>query len=314
MKINHIIIYLIPLFLASSLLGQPPEKEYANISAIVFLDSFVVTAKKEGFDVDEFIEIVIEDQTFYQAFHNLRFISYKANNKIVFYDKKNRLTADYQSITKQQSDGRCRSMEVLEESVDGKFHKKSGQYRYYTAKMFDQIFFTKGKVCTERITNFSADTGENRSGIQKNIAELKKLMFQPGQKADVPLIGGKTAIFEPHMAPYYDYRLTTGKYQNKNCYVFSVKVKPEYQEKKTGKTVIKFMETFFEKGSLQVVARNYQLTYKGAAFSFDVNMEVELKKVKNEYYPVNIKYNGFWNIPGKKREKGMFSVDFYQFE
>ena len=89
------------------------------------------------------------------------------------------------------------------------------------AKMFDRIFFTHGKIC-EPLVPPPISGGK---GIQKHINELKKLMFQPGSPVDVPIIGNRTAIFEPQMRPYYDYALRSRPYKTgQDCYVFEIKV------------------------------------------------------------------------------------------
>lgn len=307
---------LLVLFLINTLQAQESSttrgKEYANIAAIVFLDSFVVTAKRQGFNVEEFIDLVQEDESFYKAFKNLRKISYIAENKMTFYDKKSREKASYESITQQLFEAPCRTMDVVSSQSSGNFYKKNGKYRYYTAKMFDQVFYTHGKVC-ESGSNTATPTPPK--GIQKHVSELKKLIFQPGEAVDVPLIGKKTALFTEDMAQYYDYSITSTNYNNQiPAYVFTAKVKPMYSDKKEGKTVIKHLETYFEKETFQVLGRKYQLLYKGALFDFDVNMEIDLKKMGNAYLPEYIKYEGEWNIPTKKIEKGWFEIKFSTFK
>jgi hypothetical protein len=202
-------------------------------------------------------------------------------------------------------------MDIINETVDGIFFKKKRKYRYYTASMYDRIFFTTGKVCN---TESQPNSDQQKKGMEKHVAELKKLIFSPGEKANVPLIGKKTEIFSEEMATYYDFSISSKKYKDSiNCYVFGVMVKPEYQERKKSKTVIKALETYFEKSTFQVIARNYTLSYLGSLFDFDVSMEIELKKIKDFYVPEFIKYKGWWDIPTKKPEISTFSAHFYDF-
>ena len=309
---KHLILIFAVLFCHSGYAQEElGKKEYENIAAIVFLDSFVVTAKRKGFNVEEFIQLVQEDETFYQAFRNLRKISYRSENLIRFYDKKDELSTSYHSVTKQEFFDNCRTMSVEDEQIHGDFYKKNGQYRYYTAKMYDQVFFTHGKVCE---TIGSAEEESSPKGIQKHISELKKLIFQPGEAVDVPIIGKRTALFEEDMIRYYNYSITSTLYKNQECYVFTAQVKPEYQEKKEGKTIIKHLETYFEKSTFQVMGRKYSLRYSGALFDFDVNMEIELRKLGNIYLPEHIQYEGMWNIPTKKPEKAFFQAKFMDFQ
>ena len=148
--------------------------------------------------------------------------------------------------------------------------------------------------------------------MSKHVEELKKLMFKPGEKADVPFIGKKTAIFEAKMHKYYDYKIRSALYQDSiDCYVFTVAVKPKYLKKKKGKTVIKFLETYFDKSSFQVIARTYQLKHKTAIYDFDVLMDIKLGKLGDLYVPEYIRYKGTWDVSFKKRETAKFEMQVY---
>ena len=150
--------------------------------------------------------------------------------------------------------------------------------------------------------------------MDKHVRELKKLIFQPGSKAEIPIIGNRTEIFDPKLMPYYDFTITSRDYKNgQSCYVFTATVKEEYQKRKQDKTIIKFLETYFEKGTLQVIARNYQLTYKGPLIDFDVKMKIELRRLSEGYTPAYIQYEGAWDVPGKKPEICRFTARFFDF-
>lgn len=288
--------------------AQKDTSEYVPISAFINLDSFVVTATRQGFDVDDFIELVREDDSFFKAFHNLRFVNTTFKNDIQLFDKKGKLKASYQSYSQQISDGRCREMQNFNENTTGNYFKRRKKYRYYTATLYDRVFFTNGKVCEDPN---AATWQEGKSGIEKHISELKKLIFSPGEKADVPLIGSKTAIFEPKMRQYYDYSISSKNYLNgADCYVFTAKVKDEFQDKKEGKTIIKYLETYFEKETFQVLARNYQLAASTTFYDFDVTMRVKLTKVGDKYFPETVEYDGQWDIPLKKPEIAVFKAEF----
>ena len=313
MCLKYSVLHIIFVFYLIPVLSQSDSTTYnfGDFGGIILLDSVVVSASKNSLDIDDFVDMVVNDESFFIAFHNIRTLSYSANNQIKMYAKKGKEKASYKSLTKQMFDGECRTMEVLEETTTGNFYKRKKKHRYYTAKMFDRIFFTHGKVCeTEGKPNYD----HPNKGMEKHVQELKKLIFDPGEKADVPLISNKTRIFSEEMSEYYNYSITSKEYKNgADCYVFSVKVKPEFTKRKTNKTVIKVLETYFEKNTFQVIARNYSLAYSGALFDFDVNMEIELKKVHNYYVPDYIKYNGWWDIPAKKPEISTFSAKFYDY-
>ncbi len=312
-KKKCILLLIYSLLSALPLLSQVDSTfyDFGDFGGIILLDSIVVSASRNSLDIQDFVDMVRNDRSFYKAFNNIRTLSYTADNHINMYNKKKKIIAEYYSLTKQYFDGKCRSMEVLQEEIKGNFFKKKRKYRYYTAKMYDHLFFTKEKICHEK-----TDVIENSQtkGIDKHVAELKKLIFNPGEKADVPFMGNKTEIFSKEMTAYYDYSITSKTYKDTiDCYVFSVKIKPEFADNKKRKTVIKELETYFEKTTFQVIARNYNLAYWTTLYDFDVNIEIELKKIKNFYVPDFIKYQGWWDIPLKKPEIAVFSAKFYDF-
>ncbi len=293
---------MLMLFLAPFAQAQ---EDYERISSVIRLDSFTVTATRSGFSVTDFIDLVRKDESFYQAFRNLRFLSYDSENDIQLFDKKAKPIARYQATTRQYAANRCRTMDILSEKVEGNYFKKNRNLRYYTAQLYDRLFFTHGQECEE-------ETLEIPKGMNKHIEQLKRLMFQPGEKVEVPIIGSKTAIFDEQLIDLYDFAIESKLYKASNdCYVFIAKVKPEA---KSSKTIIKYLETYFEKSTFQVIARQYHLQYSGAAFDFDVTMDVKLNKIGNQYIPEQLYYNGYWNVATKKPETAKFITRFYAFQ
>ncbi len=279
---------------------------FGDFGGIVYLDSVTVTASGQSFDVDVFIELVQEDNSFYQAFRNLRKTSYWSDNAIHFFDKNEEQKAHYFATIEQLFDGECRSMKKIEERTGGNFYKKKEKPRYYTARMHQHLFYTQGRVCTEE------DVPANPQGMDKHVAELKKLIFKPGSHAEVPIIGKRTAIFSPKIIRHYDFHIRSKMYNDHtDCYIFSATAK---QSAQAGKTVIKKLETYFEKEQLYIVARHLHLQYKGPWFSFDVKMQIELKLVDEQYLPSGIQYQGWWNIPFRKPEIAQFVLSFYNFQ
>ena len=312
-KIHYALMLVFLAFKLNVGLGQQDSSVYGfgDFGGIIHLDSIVVVASKNDFNIADFIELVQSDKSFYKAFSNIRSLSYSADNQITMFGKKQNVLSKYSSKITQYFDGECRTMITNKVSVEGKFYKKKRKYRFYTAKMYDHIFYTHGVVCTK---DQPPDYESQLKGIDKHVLELKKLIFSPGRKADVPLIGKKTAIFTEQMAKYYNFSINSKTYKNGiECYVFSVNLKPEFIINKKNKTVIKSLETYFEKSNFQVIARNYTLAYAAALFDFDVKMEIELKKIGELYVPEFIKYDGFWDIPTKKPEISIFTTHFYDF-
>lgn len=298
----------------STLIAQDTSAIDADkIAAVVVLDSFIVTADRKGFEVRDFIRYVMEDKSFYKAFKNLRSSNFHARNEMTFYKKSGKTKAHYQSDIQQIYDASCREMEVMNEVTTGKFYKRNGAYNFYTAKLYDRVFFTHGQVCQSNDSN-NFTTQKNKKGVEKNLAQLKKLIFEPGHRVDVPIIGRRTAIFEPHMLPEYEYAIISGELSGVDCYIFIVDVKPNVEKYSPGKTVIKHMETYFEKETFQVMGRNYHLSYEGIAFSFDVKMEIKLTQKNGKYLPLIINYDGEWSVPFQKKENGTFRFEVLNFE
>jgi len=315
--LKFLCLLLLSTFLETNCFGQEPEKDpgYLDISAVVNLDSFTVVASKTGFSVTEFIQLVREDESFINAFHNLRFLNYTSTNTFDFKSKRNKSIASNSAIIRQtMEDSKCRKTRIIKEDPQGKFYKNQHkkEYKYYTSKMHDRLFYAHNRSCTALEPTITP-TGESR--LEKYVSELKKLIFKPGEKANVPFIGDKLAIFENSMSKYYDYSVESVMYEDKvDCYVFTAKVKDKYMAYKTGKTVIKYLKTYFRKADFQVMGRNYQLKYNAALYEFDLTMVIKLGIVENKYVPILIQYDGFWDLPFYKKESSKFTLTFYDFK
>lgn len=296
------------LFFNATLQAQT-DSLFEYFGGVIYLDSITVRASESGFDAADFIDKVQADESFYRAFKNIRKLSYTADNEIIIKNKKGKVKAEYASETVQTSDGDCREMRIADETVSGDFFEKNRAYRYYTAKLFDRVFYTEGIVCeSER----DRKRDPHPSGTEKHYSELKKLIFSPGQRADVPFIGKKTAIFGEDMQPFYDYAIESKIYTDgTDCYVFTAKAKPDFN---ADKTVIKYLETWFSKDNFQITARNYRLEYYGLAFDFAVEMRVKIKKIGELYVPQRVEYDGFFDVPFKKGEYGWFVTELGGFE
>ena len=271
----------------------------------VTLDAVVISDFKKGINIPFFIQKMQEDESFYRAFKNTRFASYNFKNKVQFFDKKNQMVAAYEGDCQQNYEQDCRSMKILKDTFWGENFSRDGSYKYYTMKLFDRLFFTNGKICGKQPDNSNSSSDQN-----SHVTELKKLIFKPGSKADVPFIGSKMAIFSKEMSKYYDFRLMSSSIKGHDCYTFIVSVKPEIEKENKDATVVKYLETYFDKTNLQVFGRKYNLTYKGFWFDFDVSMDIELTKIKDKYYPQKINYDGYWDVPMKKPEKAKFEIQF----
>jgi hypothetical protein len=74
------------------------------------------------------------------------------------------------------------------------------------------------------------------------------------------------------------------------------------------------MTTWFNDSTFEIIARKYNLSYDAGLYDFNVNMEVEMTNFKNWIVPSLIKYNGNWKAIFKRRERGIFTISFFDFE
>ncbi len=265
-------------------------------------------------NVARFISQVKNDTTFYKAFRNLHVLGFTSWNDIRIRDKKGHIKAALMSKTKQSRSNGCRTMEVLSENSSGDFYEGDGEYNYYTAELYAGIFFTKGTICGESNIVKGIDfKPRSQSGLAKHKEQLKMLFFNPGKKIPgIPFIGDKIDIFDPDRAEYYDFIIDYGDYEGQSCYVFSIKAKPDLGGKKD-KIVIDSIVTWFNTRTMEVMARNYDMSYNAGVYDFDVHMEVEMTKFGDYLVPKLLRYIGNWDVAFKKRERGLFTATIFDF-
>ncbi|MBK6948508.1 MAG: hypothetical protein IPH16_11005 [Haliscomenobacter sp.] len=68
----------------SPLKGFPQQPAKDPIAAVVELDSLVVIAQHQGFNVEDFLRYIQEDQSFLKAFQNLRKASFLGEHEMEF--------------------------------------------------------------------------------------------------------------------------------------------------------------------------------------------------------------------------------------
>jgi len=231
---------------------------------------------RNHFDYKAILQRIKEDTSFYKAFKTLRTIGYSSYNHIEMKDKDGKMQASLDSKTRQNHNGNCRTMDVLEENVTGDL-RKEGSYNYVTPSLYASLFFTKGTVCGE--TNIVA--GKKRTisgtGIEKAKEQLKMLFFNPGKKIPgIPFIGNKLDLYDETAHELYDYKLDYVEYHGQLVYLFEVKPKEDLGFFSKGDVVVDQMTTWFNPKTLEVLGRNYSLSYKAGVYDFNVAMEVEM--------------------------------------
>ncbi|HEX5554360.1 MAG TPA: hypothetical protein VFX43_14035 [Chitinophagaceae bacterium] len=288
------------------------DTDTSYISQHLELDSVVISASRVDFNVPGFIKMVEDDTTFYKAFKNLRILAYTGENNIRILGKNDKIKASLLSTTRQHRQGDCRTMSVRSEKTTGNFYDRKKDYNYYTAELYANLFFTRGKVCGEnnivKGEQQSQPTGDH--SMDKHKEELKQLIFNPGQPIPgVPLISNKVAIFDDKVAPMYDFSVTAADYDSIPCYVFTAIAKPAYRKN----VVINKLVTYFNKQDLEIVYRDYSLSYNAWVFDFDVHIKVNMTHFHNYMVPSIIKYDGDWKVPFHKREHAIFTAKFHDF-
>ncbi len=271
---------------------------------------------RNNFDYKRLLEQIKEDTTFYKAFRNLRILGYNSYNDIQMLDKKGVVKASLYSKTRQNRVGGCRTMDVLEEKVTGDFYDDKKNYNYTTPELYASLFFTKGTICGENnIVKGKNATTTNKKGIEKHKEQLKMLFFNPGKKiSGIPFIGDKLDLYDNNAHKLYAYKLDIQEYKGALCYVFSITPKEELGFLKNDQIVVDQMETWFDMKTMEVLARNYSLSYKAGVYDFDVSMNVEMTRVGDLIVPKILRYRGNWDVVFKKRERAIFTATLFDFK
>ena len=284
----------------------------ARLAQMISLSEVTINT---GINVPMFIKRVKEDTTFYKAFRNLRVIGFTSWNEIRMKDKKGRIEASLQSKTKQVRSNGCRSMQVLNQQSSGNFFDDDGDYNYETGELYAALFFTKDVVCGENnVVKGKSFSPRSSGGMQKHKEQLKMLFFNPGKKIPgIPFIGDKIDIFDPGRADNYDFLIDYGDYNGEHCYIFSIKAKDDLRAGQKNSIVIDSMVTWFSSSTMEVVARNYDMSYDAGVYDFDVHMEVQMTRFGKYLVPKVLRYIGNWDVAFKKRERGMFTATLFDF-
>ncbi len=293
-------------------LAQEDSLDTERLAKMVNLSEVVI---RTDLNVAKFMQQVKNDTSFYKAFRNLRVTGFTAWNDIRIKDKKGNIKAALQSKTRQKRSKGCRTMEVIDEKVTGNFYDDDKNYNYYTGELYAGIFFTRGEICGETNIVKGIDfKPKSQNGIEKRKEQLKMLFFNPGKKIPgIPFIGDKIDIFDPDRAEKYDFIIDYGEHEGQPCYIFSIKVKPGLSGGKRNSIVIDSMITWFDSKTMEVLARNYDMSYDAGVYDFDVHMEVIMTRFGDLLVPRTLRYIGNWDVVLKKRERSLFTATLFDF-
>lgn len=303
------------LLLLSSMFARGQSEDSLDTERLAKMVQLSEVVLRTDLNIATFIDHVKKDTTFYKAFRNLRVLGFTAWNDIRVKDKKGNIKASLVSKTMQLRSKGCRSMEILSEKTTGNFFDNDRNYNYYTGQLYAGLFFTNGTVCGESNVVKGVDfKPKGLKGIEKRKEQLKMLFFNPGKKIPgIPFIGDKIDIFDPDRAQHYDFTLDYGEYEEQSCYVFSIKAKTDLRGGERNAIVIDNMITWFNAKTMEVMARNYNMSYEAAVYDFDISIEVQMTKFGNYLVPKMLRYIGNWDVVTKKRERGMFTATLFDF-
>lgn len=298
-------LFLLPFFCAA----QKDSSEIEALGKETVLSEVVI---RNGFDVNKFLQRIKYDTTFYKAFRTLRILGFTSLNDVRMLDSDGKIKASLHSKTRQNRTNGCRTMDVLEEKTTGNMYK-GRELNYYTAELYAGLFFTDGRVCGENNIVAGAQRNvRNKSGIEKHKEQLKMLFFNPGQKIPgIPFIGDKIDIFDPSVSKYYDFSIDMDEMSGQQCFIFKIVPKADTDR---DKIVFDNITTWFNSKTMEIVARDYDLSYDTPVYDFDVHMEVRMTKYQGLLVPELLTYNGNWKVAFKKRERGVFTATLFDFK
>lgn len=292
------------LLFAFSLKAQQAKRFNPDTIRTIVIDS-PINIHSHRLNVQDFIDAVLNDTSFYQAFRNMKKASFVAENYIYTYDKHNKIDGKIYRKIKRTDVGGTHKLEYLAKRDSGKMYKKDGKYQLYTVNMFDYIFTNayNSNGNSSPLGAKSTNGGKDQSYKDK----LKTLIFAPGHRVDgIPFISNKTEIFSPDMRQYYDYQFARGKYLDSiPVYRFKVIQKSSTED---NDVVIKELTTIFDIRTFQILGRYVNLKYHNMFIDFDVQMNMELNRFNGELFPTKITYQGNWDIPFHKTERASFLI------
>lgn len=266
--------------------------------------AIVVKTSKAGLFAQDFINEMLADTSFYEAFHNMKRYSFRAENTIFTFDKKNKLTGRIYRKVKHENRGGVYKTQTTVKQDTGTVYKRNGKFQLYTVEMFDYIFMNP------KNSDFVPNAPLNGESNESYKSKLKTLIFAPGRPIKgVPIVGSKTEIFSDDLKDYYDYKFYSGTYLDSiPVYRFKCTVKSELSSWTKSGLMIKELTTIFDKRNFQIMARYIDMKYSNMLFDFDVQMNIELAYFGDDLLPIKISYQGNWDIPFKREERATFLV------
>src|SRR5690606_30955425 len=161
-------------------LGQAIPRFNPDTLLTVVIDSVVVIkSAKAGLSAEDFINQIVNDTSFYEAFRNMKKYDFIAENSVYTYNKKDEIEGSmYRKIHHMEDASGAHKMQYLEKKDTGKLFKNNGKYQLYTVEMFNYIFMNAYN--SDFMPGCSSSPGKKGGGANESYDEkLKTLVFNP---------------------------------------------------------------------------------------------------------------------------------------
>jgi hypothetical protein len=303
-------------FICCSFIVSAQVNDTSDVQAVRNVVTLSEVVVRSDLNIPKFLQRIKYDTSYYKSFKNLHVLGYTSLNYIRMMDKKGKTKAAMESKTRQNVKNGCRTMDVLEENTTGDFYDSHHDYNYYTAELYATFFFSKGMVCGENNIVKGSDLNvHGKHGLDKHTEQLKMLFFNPGKRIPgIPFIGDKLDVFDPQIASHYDFSIDTSDLNGHPCYIFRIETKKDLTSSQRDDIVFDNITTWFDQRTMEIIGRNYDLSYGAGVYNFDVHMQVEMTKFGEYTVPQILRYSGNWYLMFKGREKGMFTATLYDFK
>jgi hypothetical protein len=296
-----IIFFLFSFLFLSELIAQD------TLLPMIFLDDIEISEENNGFSVEEFIEYVKKDTTFYMGFKNLRYYTHNFSSELNIFNKNDIAIGILRKSGLHFSNGKQAWIELDSIFDSGKIFKRNGDYKFYTPEAFDEVFFPSDTINVDLVISKSDESVEE----SQNLRDAKTVGFTIGT-ADVEQKKGgmskRLAVFDVDMQKYYDYTIGEIIYNDRECYTFSIKNKENLSDKDIKKALIRNIMSYFDKENFNVIYREYKFVYNSWLISLDMDIKVEMDYVNNKHVPIDISYRGFWDVMFFKPERASFKL------